>query len=460
MTIEYRTIADFRQMILDAVTVYQPEESVIDGSDAWVMANSVAVQLHRQQLRQSEIGTWITPLFAEGTKLDEHGDRWLPSASRRGGATKWIGQVDLTGTGGLVGIAPGVVMASGSGVQYITTAACFVSLGVTQHVAAEAVEAGTAANLPDATPLTLVAPPGGVSPDSVIHTTTTDAVDVEADEDYRERVLNATRNRPASGNAAHVMEWALSVDGVGTAFVYPRWFGLCTFAVVPLGPPGSRVSGVTPSLIAAVEAAIEEERPSGHTQYVYAPTAVATDVALTVTPMTGYSPDWVGTLTTAAGTTATSIVTTANPATVGLVAGMRVVIEVGAFSIGEERIVDTVNALGFTVTEAFSAVPAVPTTVYPGGLLWQPIRDAMEALFDTLGPARSSAPGTSERMPLPRTSWHSELYLSDIFRAADGVEGVLGVGITAPAADIDPTSAPGSIVLSILTLRNMRITWA
>lgn len=461
MTIEYRTIADYRQMILDAFTVYQPEASTADGSDAWVMAQSLAIQFHRHQLRQSEIATYITPLFAEGTKLDEHGERWLPSASRRRGATKWRGVVRLTATAAVGLVAPGVTLVSGSGVAYITTAAgSLPAPGSTDDIAAEAVVAGTAANLADLTPLTLTSPPVGVSPDAIIVSTSAAATDRETDADYRIRVLNATRLRPASGNAAHVLEWASSVEGVGAAFVYPRWHGLCTFAVVPIGPPGARWSGVTGAMLTAIEDAIEEERPAGHTAYVYAPTQVPTDVEVQVTPMEGYDPDWTGALTTAAGCTATDINTTTDPTLNGVTSGMRVVIEVGASPVGEQRIVDVVGPGNkFTVTEAFSAVPGAALTVYPGGPLWEPIREAVEDLFDTLGPSRSASPSTTERVPSPRSQFHSYLFRSDLIRAVDAVSGVMGVALVAPAVDIDPTSAVGGILIYLLTLRNVRVVW-
>ena len=48
-------------------------------------------------------------------------------------------------------------------------------------------------------------------------------VDIESDEDLRKRFIKVVNNPSTSGNKAHYEEWALEVDGIGRAIVYPLW---------------------------------------------------------------------------------------------------------------------------------------------------------------------------------------------------------------------------------------------
>ena len=105
-------------------------------------------------------------------------------------------------------------------------------------------------------------------------------VDVESDEDLRKRFIKVVNNPSTSGNKAHYEEWALEVDGVGRAIVYPLHNGNGTVKVMIIGndnkpveeeiidncklhiegnmPIGCQLTVTTPSLLnVSVKASIE-----------------------------------------------------------------------------------------------------------------------------------------------------------------------------------------------------------
>ena len=60
-------------------------------------------------------------------------------------------------------------------------------------------------------------------------------IDIESDEDLRKRFIKVVNNPSTSGNKAHYEEWALEVDGVGRAIVYPLHNGNGTVKVMIIG---------------------------------------------------------------------------------------------------------------------------------------------------------------------------------------------------------------------------------
>lgn len=76
------------------------------------------------------------------------------------------------------------------------------------------------------------------------------ATDLETDEALYERFLLKVRTPSTSGNKYHYLNWALSVDGCGSAKVYPLWNGNGTVKVVIAN---SNKRAATQELIQAVK---------------------------------------------------------------------------------------------------------------------------------------------------------------------------------------------------------------
>lgn len=91
----------------------------------------------------------------------------------------------------------------------------------------------------------------------------------ETDRELAERILMRLQAPATSGNVYHYKLWAMDVEGVGNAKIFPLDNGPGTVTVLPITS-----SGRSPDeeIIAAVAAHIEEQRPIGATVTVTAPT--------------------------------------------------------------------------------------------------------------------------------------------------------------------------------------------
>ena len=88
----------------------------------------------------------------------------------------------------------------------------------------------------------------------------TNGVDIETDEDLRKRFVKVVNNPSTSGNKNHYEEWALEVNGVGRAIVYPLWDGNGTVKVMIVG---NNNKPVTEDIVNNCKLYIEENMPIG-----------------------------------------------------------------------------------------------------------------------------------------------------------------------------------------------------
>ena len=113
----------------------------------------------------------------------------------------------------------------------------------------------------------------------------TGGVDVESDEDLRKRFVKVVNNPSTSGNKAHYEEWALEVNGVGRAIVYPLWNGNGTVKVMIVGNDNKPVDG---EIINNCKLHIEKNMPIGCQLTVTTPTNLNVNVVATVELKEGY----------------------------------------------------------------------------------------------------------------------------------------------------------------------------
>lgn len=101
----------------------------------------------------------------------------------------------------------------------------------------------------------------------------------ETDKELVDRILMRLQAPATSGNVYHYKMWALDVEGVGNAKIFPLDNGPGTVTVLPITS-----SGRSPDeeIIAAVQAYIEEQRPIGATVTVAAPTEKMINTAATL----------------------------------------------------------------------------------------------------------------------------------------------------------------------------------
>ena len=110
-------------------------------------------------------------------------------------------------------------------------------------------------------------------------------VDVETDEELRNRFRKVVNNPSASGNKAHYEEWALEVNGVGRAIVYPLWNGNGTVKVMVVGNDNKPVSH---DIVENAKLHIEENMPIGCQLTVTTPTSLNVSIVASVELKEGY----------------------------------------------------------------------------------------------------------------------------------------------------------------------------
>jgi uncharacterized phage protein gp47/JayE len=334
------------------------------------------------------------------------------------------------------------------------------TIGCVVDIEAEAI--GIAGNKPIGDLLTMVAPPTDVGPTAHI-AELGGGGDVEVREALRARVMDIDAVPPACGNASHIRELARTVAGtrVEDAVVFPGFRGLGTVDVFPIGVPGARLLPSTS--LTRIRQAIEAVVPESLDVSVQAlAPGVFTNVDVTVTTERGYERDFsVGPFAIDTGSTTRRIRITTAPTGIEIGDRIQVQQEVG----GRWRVLH-VGVTGLSSAaphfiDVDADLPLVPLVTDPnvisGGTLVEPIRAAILALFDGLGPsARSGASWAYERWPLPTEKWTDTLTMAAIIEALMGVPGVANVTLAEPAADITP-SAQQLAQLAQLTIRFVEV---
>jgi uncharacterized phage protein gp47/JayE len=265
-----------KQAILDRLMAQIPDD--IDkrqGSITHDMLSPAAIEL---ALAYIELDNVLNFGFAD-TTYGEYLDRKVAEAGlTRKPATKAIGQVTIFGDDG-VEVPKGYrVLTEGESPLYFETKESATITGGHATVSAEAVEGGEKGNVPPARITLTTQNIVGIT--SVTNEQAfTGGVDEESDDELRARYLQKVRKPITSGNIYHYEQWALSIEGVSAARVFPTWDGNGTVKVVLINDDG-RAPDQT--VVANTLAHIENVRPIGATVTVVPVTEIAIDVSATL----------------------------------------------------------------------------------------------------------------------------------------------------------------------------------
>lgn len=200
-------------------------------------------------------------------------------------ATFATGLVTATGTDGSV-IPTGTVLKYDTGITFETTADATIASG-SADLSVEATLAGADHNVAAGETVTFETPIVGVTSSATVAAGgITGGVDVEDVEGVRDRLLLRLREPPEGGADQDYEAWALAVAAVTRAWVYPNENGLGTVVVrfvldedpVSIFPDAGEV--------AAVQAALEAERPITAAVTAVAPVALAVAFTIDLTPDT------------------------------------------------------------------------------------------------------------------------------------------------------------------------------
>lgn len=245
-----------------------------------ILVRAIAIASHELHGHLAWVARQILPDSADAGLLDRHAAIW--GITRRPGAAA-RGPVTVTGAVGAV-LPAGAEMRRADDARYILDADVTVGAGGTATGQVTATVASAAGNAGAATRLALIAPVPTIQPDLVVAAGGLAAgADPEADAPLRARVLARIQSPPAGGAAADYVAWAQTVTGVDRVWVYPGWLGAGTVGVAVLGPAAAIPAA---PLVAAVQAAIDAERPVTAAVTVLAPVAVPVNVTLQISPDT------------------------------------------------------------------------------------------------------------------------------------------------------------------------------
>lgn len=218
------TLEEIRASILRDYQTYYPNADTSEDSDAYARASSLAACAEGIYAHQKWLIKQFFPDTADTEFLEKHaGLRGL----RRRNATYAAGKgATISGNPDAV-IAMGLQIKTEDGRFYETTESVVISAGGSAVVAVRSLATGAVQNIKTATKGSFMAAPVGVSTDVVLNDVV-GATNAESDSSLLERLLNKIRRPAAGGNKYDYKDWALEVDGVEQAYVYPLRRGLGT----------------------------------------------------------------------------------------------------------------------------------------------------------------------------------------------------------------------------------------
>ena len=270
-----QTYEVIKQRILDNITLDIDKR---EGSILNTFASANAMSLAKAYI---EMGDILSLGFIEDT-FDTYLDKRVSEFGvYRKQGTKATGQIKATGDEGTV---------ISNGTTFLCNDLKFVMLndvviGEEDDICyVEAEEVGHKYNLSPNSIFTLIEPIDGVK------TLTNEiafknGVDIETDEELRKRFIKVVNNPSTSGNKNHYEEWALEVNGVGRAIVYPLWNGNGTVKVMIVGNDNKPV---LEEVITNCKLHIEENMPIGCQLTVITPTNLDITIVANIELKEGY----------------------------------------------------------------------------------------------------------------------------------------------------------------------------
>ncbi|GJG92828.1 baseplate J/gp47 family protein [Cupriavidus pauculus] len=189
---------------------------------------------------------WIAKQAVPYTATGEYLEAW--------GALKGVYRKDATASGGsviLIGevgktIAAGAKVVRGDGETYVVQVSVTVGADRTATVLVVDQATGAQGNCAAGTVLSLSMPIDGVQANGTAATAFTGGADVELDDDFRVRVLDAFQSPAEGGNADDYVKWATAVPGVTRAWIVRNGFGAGSVVVYTMFDQANSASGGFP----------------------------------------------------------------------------------------------------------------------------------------------------------------------------------------------------------------------
>lgn len=218
------SLEEIRQAILRDVQSLEPQADVSEDSDYYARASSLAAVAEGIYAHQKWIIKQFFPDTADTAFLEKHaglrGIRRRNATYASGRGATIIGQPDAV-------VKAGLQIKTEDNRFYETTESAVISATGSVVVSVRSLATGANQNISRTTPASFMAAPVGVQTDLTLNEVI-GATDAETDASLLDRLLEIIRRPPAGGNRYDYRTWALSVDGVDAAYVYPLRRGLGT----------------------------------------------------------------------------------------------------------------------------------------------------------------------------------------------------------------------------------------
>ncbi|HWU86210.1 MAG TPA: baseplate J/gp47 family protein [Kofleriaceae bacterium] len=417
----------------------QPDIDVSDTSteNLWLLTQAAGVTDNHANVAAAKND--LLPQTASGEMLDRWADlrgvrRKGATPARKAAALRVFGTPTTT-------VDDGTTFRHVSGLRFKTTNGDEL-VGPSGYVDCDvvAIDKGSATRLNAGETLTIETPVTGLEDEAELQKDLDeDGEDAEQDGALSPRVVSRFRDPPRGGTRVDYEQWALEIDGIAAAYPYPLRGGNGTVHLAALHA-GSGAARILDSVeISDLQALIDaKKRPvsvKGFT--VLKVVEEPTDVEVTVLPdgEPEHEFDWDDTtppvvLSWNAGTRTLTFATDRPPS---MAAGHRIAIDPasGSGGTGAERVIESLSSTDAVVLEADDDgdTPVATDTVYAGGPLVEPIRQAIIGLIDALGTANPDAHRYG--------TWEGNLRPIKIGSAAGAVDGVLEVAVAVPAATVE-----------------------
>jgi uncharacterized phage protein gp47/JayE len=230
---------------------------------------------------------WLSRQLFPDTAEAEYMARWASNWNlERRPATQAQGSLDITGSPDGTVCPANTQWIDDNDIVYTQDAAGTIASG-SATVQVTAVLGGTDGNQDVGAKLSLVAPVTGIDAEGTVSGTgITDGDDEETDAELQSRTLLRMANQPKGGGPGDYVNWALEVSGVTRAWEIADGDGPGT--VVVYFVLDNKAGTIIPdaSEIATVQAYLNGKAPITADVNVYAPTEVAVNFTIEVTPDT------------------------------------------------------------------------------------------------------------------------------------------------------------------------------
>lgn len=217
--------------------------NIVEGDIFWDNTRPYAEEkAELTQIKLQGILKQAFPQTATGVYLEYHGEE---KGVFKHPATHSTGYVTITGTSGTMipkGHMAGTISTDDNpSIEFTVLEDTIIDVSETAQVRLECTEPGIKGNVAKGTIEILTKSINGVrsiTNEEDFHGGT----EIEDEESFRERVLEAYRNEPLSGAPRDYKRWAREVPGVGNVYVIPEWNGPGSVKVLVMDSNGSPAS--------------------------------------------------------------------------------------------------------------------------------------------------------------------------------------------------------------------------